>query len=164
MRRARWARRGPTLTRACRAAIRAKAEEYRLRAQAIAPSVRRPRPLRPPALSRCRASLAPVERLFTRPAQAQAQGMATMAQAAQVGAGLASQGTQAVRAAGGASTMGAAATLAAVGGAVVMGPLTAVAAGAAAAYATTRGDDVGDMARAAGKQAITAVEKAKGVR
>ena len=56
--------------------------------------------------------------------QAQAQGMATMAQAAQVGAGLASQGTQAVRAAGGAQTMGAAATLAAVAGAVVMGPLT----------------------------------------
>ena len=56
--------------------------------------------------------------------QAQAQGMATMAQAAQVGAGLASQGTQAVRAAGGAQTMGAAAALGAVAGAVVLGPLT----------------------------------------
>jgi len=88
--------------------------------------------------------------------------MATMAQAAQVGAGLASQGTQAVRAAGGASTMGAAATLGAVAGAIVMGPLTAVAAAGAAAYATTRGDDVGNMARATGKQALTAFEKAKG--
>lgn len=108
-----------------------------------------------------------------------------MAQAAQVGAGLASQGTQAVRAAGGAQTMGAAATLAAVAGAVVMGPLTvrplrsltlsqpllahalapqAVVAGAGAAYATTRGDDVGDIARATGKQAVTMVEKAKGAR
>lgn len=85
-----------------------------------------------------------------------------MAQAAQVGAGLASQGTQAVRAAGGASTMGAAATLGAVAGAIVMGPLTAVAAAGAAAYATTRGDDVGNMARATGKQALTAFEKAKG--
>ena len=40
----------------------------------------------------------------------------------------------------------------------------AVAAAGAAAYATTRNDDVGNIARATGKQALTAVEKAKGAR
>jgi hypothetical protein len=38
----------------------------------------------------------------------------------------------------------------------------AVAAAGAAAYATTRNDDVGQMARATGKHALNAVEAAKG--
>jgi hypothetical protein len=50
--------------------------------------------------------------------------MASMAQAAQVGAGLASTGTQAVRAAGGVTTMGAAAAVGATAGLVLLGPLS----------------------------------------
>ena len=45
-------------------------------------------------------------------------------------------------------TVGGAAAVGAVAGAVLMGPITAVAAGAAAAYATTRKDSVGEVARA----------------
>ena len=45
-----------TLTRPCTAAIRAKAEEYRLRAQAIAPSVRRSAPARAPRPPRAHAA------------------------------------------------------------------------------------------------------------
>jgi len=93
--------------------------------------------------------------------QAQAASMATMAQAAQVGAGLASSGTQAVRAAGGAGQLGGAAALGGAAGLILLGPLGAVAAAGAAAYAATRSDEVGDVARSAGRQAVDCVSAAK---
>jgi hypothetical protein len=40
----------------------------------------------------------------------------------------------------------------------------AVAAAAGAAYATTRSDDVGEVARATGKHALSVVQHAKGAR
>jgi hypothetical protein len=57
--------------------------------------------------------------------------------------------------------MAAAAALGGVAGLVLLGPLTAVAAAGAAAYATTRSDEVGDAARTASKVAIDGVAAAK---
>jgi hypothetical protein len=87
--------------------------------------------------------------------------MASGAQMAQRGAAMAHQGKVAVDNAGGAYTVGGAATVGAVAGAVLMGPITAVAAGAAAAYATTRKDSVGEVARGAGDAATAAASGLK---
>jgi len=87
--------------------------------------------------------------------------MASMAQAAQVGAGLAQQGTAAVKTAGGSGTLAAAAAIGGAAGLILLGPLTAVAAAGAAAYATTRTDEVGDVARGTAKAAIDGVDAAR---
>ena len=86
---------------------------------------------------------------------------ASGAQMAQRGAAMAHQGKVAVDNAGGVYTVGGAAAVGAVAGAVLMGPITAVAAGAAAAYATTRKDSVGEVARGAGDAATAAASGLK---
>ena len=79
--------------------------------------------------------------------------MASGAQLAQQGAQMAHEGQQAVATAGGYTTMAGAAAVGAAAGFVVMGPVTAVAAAGAAAYATTRKDTAGDVARSTGTAA-----------
>lgn len=81
-----------------------------------------------------------------------------------------STATQATSAAGGAKQMAAAAAVGAVGGAVVLGStlgsfvvLGAMAGGAGAAFAATRSDKVGDVARGVGAMAISGVDKARAI-
>ena len=87
--------------------------------------------------------------------------MASMAQAAQMASTAAQSGTAAVRNAGGSSTLAAAAAIGGVAGLVLLGPLTAVAAAGAAAYATTRTDEIGDVSRNVAAGAIDGVQAAK---
>mmetsp|Transcript_1722 Transcript_1722/g.6938 ORF Transcript_1722/g.6938 Transcript_1722/m.6938 type:complete len:236 (+) Transcript_1722:111-818(+) len=83
----------------------------------------------------------------------QLEAMAQSAQMAQQGAQLAGQTNAAVKTAGGYGTVAGAAAVGAVAGAVVLGPMTAVVAAGGAAYATTRKDTVGDVARQTGQAA-----------
>jgi hypothetical protein len=57
--------------------------------------------------------------------------------------------------------MAGAGAVAAVAGLAVVGPITAVAAGTAAVYATTRKDNIGDIARTTGKYTASAASAAK---
>ena len=83
----------------------------------------------------------------------QVAAMATGAAAMQQGAQAVHQGQQAVATAGGYSTVAGAAAVGATAGALLMGPMSAVVAAGAAAYATTRKDSVGDVARSTGETA-----------
>jgi len=99
--------------------------------------------------------------LHTKLGQSQMEQMAQSAAMAQKGAHVAGQANAAVKTAGGYSTVAGAAAIGVVAGAVVLGPVTAVALGAGAAYATTRKDGVGDVARQTGNAAATAATAAK---
>ena len=90
--------------------------------------------------------------------QAQADKIAAMAsgaQALQQAGNVAHQSQVAVNTAGGTGTMLGAAAVGGVAGAVLLGPMTAVVAAGAAAYATTRTDAAGDVARNTGAAAAT---------
>lgn len=160
------------------AAIRAKAEEYRLRAQAIAPSVRRPRPVgvcpRQPRSLQCGACIAGASAGHgddgAGGAGGRRAGVAGHAGGARCGRradhGRSCNARRSRRRCRDGSANGKAPALAHANAfsARSRPESQAVVAGAGAAYATTRGDDVGDIARATGKQAVTMVEKAKGAR
>ena len=92
---------------------------------------------------------------------AQMEAMAQSAQMAQQGAQIAGQTNAAVKTAGGYGTVAGAAAVGAVAGAVVLGPMTAVVAAGGAAYATTRKDTVGDVARQTGQAAASTASAAK---
>ena len=71
------------------------------------------------------------------------------------------QANEAVNKAGGASTMAGAAGAGLLVGGLAIGPVAALAGAAGAAYATTRGDEWGDAARATGDASAAAYAKAK---
>ena len=115
------------------AEMRAKAKEYRDRAQVLAQA-------------------AQADKIAA---------MASGAQALQQAGTVAHQGQVAVKTAGGTSTMVGAAAMGGIAGAMLLGPMTAVAAAGAAAYATTRTDTAGDVARSTGVAAATTATSLK---
>ena len=115
------------------AEMRAKAKEYRDRAQVLAQA-------------------AQADKIAA---------MASGAQALQQAGTVAHQGQVAVKTAGGTSTMVGAAAVGGIAGAMLLGPMTAVAAAGAAAYATTRTDTAGDVARSTGVAAATTATSLK---
>jgi hypothetical protein len=89
------------------------------------------------------------------------EAMAQSAQMAQRGVQIAGRTDAAVKTAGGYSAVAGAAAVGAVAGAVALGPITAIVAAGGAAYATTRKDSVGDVARQTGRAAAAAATAAK---
>lgn len=144
-------------SRATRAAIRAKAAEYRARGNALQGLVRTNAYILPQT-----DSLVHVAQSTSSPLpcpQAAASQMATLSQVAQQATTAHAEGQQAVRNAGGMQTMAGAAAIGAAAGMIVAGPIVGLVAAGAAAYAATRTDAVGDATRTAGQGIVNLTKK-----